>query len=80
MMTRKIANASDIWWTKMNRNRLCMHGTRYETIDTLTSLDCALLSNSRPVSGYWPIFSAMQISAASKSATLCLLELRLVLI
>ena len=56
-----------------------VHGSRYETIDTITSLVCALLSNSRLVSGYRPIFSAMQISAASKSATLCLQELRLVL-
>jgi len=31
-------------------------------------------SNSRPVSGYWPIFSAMQISAGSNSlhCDLCL--------
>ena len=44
---------------------------------TTTSLDCAFFSNSRLVSGYWPtwaIFSAMQISSASKSATLCLLD------
>ena len=39
-----------------------------------TSLVCAHLSNSRTVSGYWPILSAMQTSAASKSATLCLLK------
>ena len=44
-------------------------GSRYETIDTSASLVCAL-SNSRPVSGYWHILSAMQTSDASKSATL----------
>ena len=59
--------------------KLRTHRSRYETVDT-TSLDCALLSNRFPVSGYWPIFSAMQISTASKSATLCLPEIRLVLI
>ena len=57
-----------------------MHDLRYETIDIATSLNCTLLSNSRPVLGCWSTFSAMQISAASKSSTWCLLELRLVLI
>ena len=80
MMTKKNCERQ---WHLVDYNKIrinCAHGTRCETIDTITSLDCALSSNSRAVSGYWPIVSAMQISAASKSTTLCSLELRLVLI
>ena len=51
--------------------------SRHETIGTETCLVCAPLSSSRRVSGHRPVVSAVQTSAASRSAALCLLELRL---
>ena len=55
-------------------NKLVYNG---DAIDRETSIDSALLSNCRPVSDHWTIFSAMQIRLSRSQFTLSLSYLRL---
>ena len=63
----KESNASDGRWNTYKLSDKCTHNKREAIQSTLKNhLICALHSNTRPASVYWPIISAKQISAATK--------------